>query len=257
MLEDQPQQIDEPVNLVVSHLEGIGVRDQHAGSRRDPGRQAVLDEEDRFAREAVFNLLFQVGGRNGDGGRPRDQRLGERKKILRWNPGRDREFRELPDQIIEIDQVGDPGRQAKRLQLPEIKTRLESIEHGDTHPDFLLAEHCPDGDLSLTSRRGIERAVPHPVERPVLDREIELHPTALFIVHLVAPFDVGHSTRLVPCHVNSSRIAEATLFRALEILFIRGCPGGAHHDATSAAPGVGEGEPHGFRLPLPPSSPLD
>ena len=61
VLEDQPQQVDEPANLVVSHLEGIGVRDQHAGSRRDPGGQAVLDEEDRLPREAVFNMLFQFG----------------------------------------------------------------------------------------------------------------------------------------------------------------------------------------------------
>src|SRR5208337_4778989 len=130
VLEDQTQQVDEPANLVVSHLEGIGVRDQHAGSRRDPGRQAVLDEEDRLLRKAVFNLFFQVGGRDGDGGRPRHQRLGERKKILRWYPERDREFREVPDQIIEIDQVGDPGRQAKRVQLSKIKTRLPSIEYG-------------------------------------------------------------------------------------------------------------------------------
>src|SRR5208337_2247037 len=142
-------------------------------------------------------LFFQVGGRDGDGGRPRHQRLGERKKILRWYPERDREFREVPDQIIEIDQVGDPGRQAKRVQLSKIKTRLPSIEYGDTHPDFLLAKHCLDGDLSLTSRRGIERATAHPVERPVLDREIELHPTAIFISHLAAPCDVGRSTRLV------------------------------------------------------------
>ena len=105
MLEDQTQQVDEPANLVVSHLEGIDVRDQHAGFRRDPGRQAVLDEEDRLLRKAVFNLFFQVGGRDGDGGRPRHQRLGERKQILRWYPERDREFREVPDQIIEIDQV--------------------------------------------------------------------------------------------------------------------------------------------------------
>ena len=105
------------------------------------------------------------------------------------------------------------------MQLPEIKTRLESIEHGDTRPDFLLAEHCPDGDLSLTSRRGIERATSHPVKHPVPDREIELHPTALFIVHLVAPCDVGSTMRLVlPCDVNDSRISEATLFPALNVL---------------------------------------
>ncbi len=105
VLKDQPQQIDEPANLVISHLEGIGVGDQHAGSRRDPGRPAVLDEEDRLAEKARFNLLFELGRRNGDGGRPRYQRLGERKQILRWYPKRDREFRKVPDQIIEIDQL--------------------------------------------------------------------------------------------------------------------------------------------------------
>ena len=68
VLKDQPEQIDEPANLVVSHLEGIGVRDQHAVSRRDPGGHAVLDEEDRLPWVAVFNMLFQFVGRYGEGG---------------------------------------------------------------------------------------------------------------------------------------------------------------------------------------------
>jgi len=84
VLEDQTQQVDEPANLVVAHLEGIDVRDQHAGFRRDPGRQAVLHEEDRLAGEAELHLLFELGRRNGDRGRPRHQRLGERTQILRW-----------------------------------------------------------------------------------------------------------------------------------------------------------------------------
>ena len=113
MLKDQPEKINKPANILVSHLERIGVRDQRAVSRRDPGGHAVLDEEDRLPWVAVFNMLFQFVGRYGEGGRARDQRLGERKEILRWYPGRDRAIRELPDQIIEIDRVGDPGREAK------------------------------------------------------------------------------------------------------------------------------------------------
>ena len=132
------------------------------------------------------------------------------------------------------------------MQLPEIKTRLESIEHGDTRPDFLLAEHCPDGDPPLTSRRGIERATPHPVIHPLPDREIELHPAAVVIVHLAAPCDIGRSTRLVPRDFNCRRIPEAKPSRALKILFTCGSTEGTDHHATSAAQGVGEGEPRKF-----------